>query len=314
MSRSFPPSAAALLAAVASSASAATSVTLPDWVCAHPDAIYNARFDGGDAAVPLDPSNGSGGAFPGKQTRTLHIAGLGSGTQNYYLYLPPDYTPTHSWPLLLVLHGVATVGDDYAIQTRDSWATAAQLRHFIVAAPVADQVLQCWTGTQYVGCQTWLVNLNHRPNDYDLFDAIRADLEAAYNIERTRVYGWGFSAGAHVMHDLALTTHSTAFNASTMAAYAVSAGALQGLTCQGASNAGCAPLLDALPRRIPLDIHIGTSDPNLAAARADHALFDAHGWLDGATLHYTEFSGGHIYTGPQPFEMWANLCPNAVVP
>src|SRR5258706_3256004 len=101
---------ALLAAGVVTQAPAATSVTLPDMVGSAHDAIYVDRFDTGDY-VPHDPSNGSGGAYPGKQTRTLQIAGLGSGTQNYYVYLPLDYTPARSWPMLLVLHGVAPYGD-----------------------------------------------------------------------------------------------------------------------------------------------------------------------------------------------------------
>ena len=300
-------------AGVAVPATAATSVTLPGWVCADPDAVFVSRFDD-DGVVPHDPSNGNGGAYPGKQTRTLNIAGLGSGTQNYYIYLPNDYTPTRSWPMIMVLHGVAPAGDSYAMTTRNNWIGAAGAGHFIVVAPVADAVNQCWDGTKYVACESWLVPPTYGPNDYDLFAAVRADMESAYNIERTRIYGWGFSAGAHVMHDLAVNSYSEAFNASTMAAYAVSAGVLQGLACPGPTDAGCASLLASLPRRIPVDIHIGNTDPNYALAVADHSLFLTQGWADDQTIHYVEFSGGHTYSIAQLSTIWNNICPNAVTP
>jgi len=310
---SFRIPAAFVAAVLALPADAATSVTLPGWACAHPDALFVGEFDDG-STVPHDPSGGSGGIYPGKQTRTLHIDGLGSGTQNYYIYLPNDYTPSRPWPMIMVLHGVAPVGDGYAMTTRNNWVTAASAGHFIVVAPVANEVAQCWDGTQYVACESWLVPPTSGPNDYDLFAAVRADMESAYNIERTRIYGWGFSAGAHVMHDLAINTYSAAFNASTMAAYGVSAGVLQGLACPGPSDAGCAPLLAGLPRRIPVDIHIGTSDPNYAQAVADHALFLTQGWTDEQAIHYVEFTGGHTYTVAQLSAIWNNLCPNAVTP
>lgn len=299
--------------ALAAQAGAATSVTLPGWLCAHPDAVFDAAFDG-DLAVPHDPSNGSGGAFPGKLSRSVHVADLGTGTQAYYLYLPSDYTPIHSWPLLVALHGVAPYGsqDSYASSTRDNWVTAATAGHFIVAAPVAHDVYYDSNFQPYA--VSWLVPPTSGPSDYDMFAAIRTDLESAYNIERTRIYGWGFSAGAHVMHDLAVNTYSAAFNAGTMAAYGVSAGVLQGLACPGPSDAGCAPLLANLPRRIPVDIHIGTSDPNYVEAVADHNLFLAQGWTDGQTMHYTAFTGGHTYTIAQLTAIWNNLCPNAVTP
>jgi predicted esterase len=300
-------------AANPSSADAATSVQLPPWVCTQSDAIYDSAFDASEAPVPHDPSRGSGGAFPGGQTRTLHIQGLGTGTQNYYVYVPGDYVPTRPWPLLLVLHGVAPYGkgDSYASITRDNWSTVAAAGHFIVAAPVADEVYYDQYGNPYA--LSWLVPPTYGPSDYDLFAAIRTDLEAAYNIERTRIYGWGFSAGAHVMHDLGVNDYSAAFNADTMAAYSVSAGVLQGLACPGSTNTGCTPLLAELTRRIPVDIHIGMSDPNYQDAFSDHILFQTNGWIDGQTIHFTAFSGGHTYTIGQLGEIWANLCPNAVV-
>ncbi|HEX3123427.1 MAG TPA: PHB depolymerase family esterase [Rhodanobacteraceae bacterium] len=312
--------AALAAASVAVHAAAATSVTLPGWVCAHHDAMFVSGFEN-DGFIPHDPSGGKGGAYPGRQARTLHIAGLGSGTQNYYVFLPIDYTPSRSWPMIMVLHGVAPVDDSYAIATRDNWTTVANTGHFIVAAPVATRITQCWNGSQYVPCETWKAPPTSGPSDYDLFAAVRADMESAYNIERTRIYGWGFSAGANVMHDLAINSYSAAFNASTMAAYGVSSGTLQGLACPGQTDAGCAPLLAALPRRIPVDIHIGTQDVdpsvgdfNYPDAVTDHNLFVSEGWVDNQTIDYTEFDLGHTYTIPQLGAIWNNICPNAVTP
>jgi poly(3-hydroxybutyrate) depolymerase len=290
---------------------AATSVTLPAWTCTQGDAVFVGTFDGADAPVPRSPSLGSGGAFPGSVTRTLHLAGLGTGTQNYYLYLPDDYTPQRSWPLLLALHGVAPWGsaDSYAINTRDNWVATASAGHFIVAAPVANDVIDK-NGSPYA--VSWLVPPTAGLNDYDLFAAIRTDLEGAYNIERTRIYGWGFSAGGHVMHDLGVNAYSSAFNAGTMAGYGVSGGDLAGLACLGLSDAACSNLLAVLPRKIPVDIHIGNSDPNYPYASSDHLRFVAQGWIDQQTIFYSEFVGGHTYTTAQLGEIWSNLCPHAV--
>lgn len=293
----------------AASAGAVSTATLPGWVCAHPDAVFAGDFETGTAAAPSNPSHGTGGAV-GSVSRTVHVSGLGSGTQRYYLFVPSGYTSARAWPLLLVLHGVAPYPDYYASMTRDDWSSIAAAGGFIVAAPVAhDQV-----DVNGVPGVTWLVPPTAGANDYDQFDAIRADVEAAYNIERTRVYGWGFSAGAHVMHDLGVNTFSTAFNASTMAAYGASAGDLAALACAGLSSLQCNAALAALPRRIPLDIHIGTSDPNYPYAQSDDSRFLTQGWSSGQTIFYTTFSGGHEYTVSQLGEVWNNLCPNAVVP
>lgn len=304
---------ALVLAALAPSlAYAVQSVTLPGWVCAHPDAILVSGFESGESPVPHAPSGGSGGAFPGSVTRSLHIAGLGTGTQTYYLYLPPDYTPARPWPLLLALHGVAPWANRaaYAAAVLSDWAGIAAGAGFLVAAPVANRQVTV-NGTPVA---TWAVPPSSGPTDYDLFAAILTDLDTAYNIDHTRLYGWGFSAGGHVMHDLGINTYSAAFNASTLAAYSVSAGDLAALACQGLSNGQCNALLAALPRKIPVDIHIGTSDPNYPYAQSDHARFVAQGWVDGQTIDYNTFNGGHSYSVSDLQLAWSDLCRAAVVP
>ena len=89
-----------LTAFLAQPAFAAQTVPLPAWVCAHPDAIFVSKFDAGEIAVPHDPTHGTGGAT-GTTAHTLHIAGLGTGTQTYYLYVPKSYTPSQPYPFLM---------------------------------------------------------------------------------------------------------------------------------------------------------------------------------------------------------------------
>src|SRR5947208_4059278 len=111
---------ASILGLCSSTAGAASTVTLPAWVCAHPDAIFAGGFEAGDIAPPSNPSLGSGGT-KGSTTRQVHVAGLGTGTQTYFLYVPTNYTPQRAWPLLLALHGYAPYGyaDLYASNVRD---------------------------------------------------------------------------------------------------------------------------------------------------------------------------------------------------
>lgn len=298
---------------IASPAAAVQTQTLPGWVCTHPDALFVSGFESADAPLPHDPSGGTVATATGNLVRQVHVAGLGTGTQSYYLFVPSDYTPRHAWPLLLALDGVAPYADaaSYAMTVRDTWSAVAQSGEFIVAAPVGHAIIYN-TGVPYA--VSWLVPPSGLATDYDQFAAIRADLEGAYNIERTRIYGWGFSAGGHVMHDLAINTYSSAFNAATMAAYAVSAGNLAGLACAGLSDTQCNQLLAALPRRIPLDIHIGNADPGYPQASADRDRFLAQGWIYGSNLRFTVFVGGHTYSATDLQQIWTHLCPNAVTP
>lgn len=317
MNRGYARLALALCAAIPGSAWSAQSVTLPAWVCTHPDAIFVSGFEAGEFPVPHSPSNGSGGAT-GSVTRTLHIANLGNGSQPYYLYVPANYTPNRSWPFLLALHGYVPYPDTTAQSTRNDWITAASADGFIVAAPVAHDVI--YNSTCQCNGVSWLLPPSSAPTDYDEFAAALADVESAYNIEKTRIYGWGFSAGGHVMHDLAVNTYSAAFNASTMAAYGASSGVLEALACAGLSNTQCQQLLTNLPRKIAVDIHIGNSDSQLLPlAQNDRQLFLNAGWKSYADpppyeLFYTMFVGAHTYTVPQLGDIWRNLCPNAVIP
>jgi hypothetical protein len=99
---------------------AASTVRLPPSACAPADAIFSDGFE--SVSIPHNPSNGSGGAFPGNVTRIVSVPGVGS--RSYYLYLPPAYTPTRAWPLLLALHGAGGAGTAPAAaqQVRSDWS------------------------------------------------------------------------------------------------------------------------------------------------------------------------------------------------
>lgn len=303
----------ALLLASAS-VRAVQSVALPAWVCTHPDAIFVGGFESGEMAIARAPTNGSGGSFPANVTRKVHVAGLGSGIQHYYLYIPNTYSPNRSWPLLLALDGVApyATGASYAQDVINTWAPIADAAGFIVVAPVGNAVINDSNNQPYA--ISWLVPPSAGANDYDMFAAIRSDIEGAYNIDRNRIYGWGFSAGGHVMHDLGINHDNAAFNASTMAAYAVVGGDLAGLACKGLSYSQCNQALASLSRKIPVDIHIGNADPNYSYAASDDTRFKNEGWIDGQTLFFTVFVGGHTYTPAVMQQAWDNLCPNAIIP
>jgi len=47
-----------------------------------------------------------------------------------------------------------------------------------------------------------------------------------------------------------------------------------------------------LPRKIPVDMHIGNGDPRYQDVVNDYDRFVAEGWGDGQTIFYTIFVGG----------------------
>ena len=276
-------------------AGAATTVALPPWMCGLGDTVFRSDFDA-DGVIPRVPSNGSGGAFPGNVTRTINVPNIGNRT--FYLRLPPAYSADRSWPLLLALHGDAGPGEavQAALQTRADWSNWSDPRGFIVLTPVASGAQGGW-----------------EPDvDVPVMSAALDDTMARYNVEETRVDLWGFSAGAHLAHALAL------FHTDYFAAYGVSAGSLTQYACTDGGNPPptCSSLLNGAHPKIPVDMHLGNQDPLYTDwdAGQDPNRFANGGWVLNQDMYFTLFNGGHTYTVAQLGEIWGHICPFALGP
>jgi poly(3-hydroxybutyrate) depolymerase len=276
-------------------AAAASTVPLPPSLCSA-DIVFASGFETAPA-IPTNPSGGSGGPYPGDQSRVVNVPGLGSHI--VYLYVPTTYSPAHAMPLLLAMHGTAgNAGSAPAAarQVRDDWSSVAESGGFIVIAPVASGTNGSW----------------EPPIDVPVIFATIADTAARYDVEQTRLDMWGYSAGGHLAHALALE------NTDFFAAYGVSAGALTQYACtdSGAPPPSCTALLGAAQPKIPVDVHIGVQDPLYLyyGANGDNGRFQAGGWVPEQTLFWRPFAGGHTYTVAQLGEIWANVCPFALAP
>ena len=131
---------------------------------------------------------------------------------------------------------------------RDDWSSVANSGGFVVLAPVA-------SGTD----GSWEPDV-----DIPVIFAAIADTMARYNIEETRMNMWGYSAGGHLAHALALN------NTDYFAAYGVSAGALTQYACtdDGSPPPSCSELLDNAEPKIPVDIHIGVGGSAVSPLRS----------------------------------------------
>ena len=295
-----------LLAFVAARSACLGAAVLPDWVCTQPDTIYDGGMEAAETTVPHSPSSGTGGAYPGNSIRFLD-----SGNHSYYVYVPSNYTPARTWPLMLALEGAA--GSAFgaisgAKAARSYWSTIAEANGFIVIAPVPSGNYGGWTEPNPDGSG---------PSDYDVIAEAILDTESAYNIERTRLYAWGFSAGGEVIHDIVLTGW-IGMNADFFSAYAVASAVLAGCPTYYYPIQSCLPTRSV--RTIPLDIHVGSAESTmLPYALNDESTFLADGWNVGTNLFFTEFTdgspaGGHTYTTAHLAQVWTNLCPNAATP
>ena len=243
-------------------------------------------MDGFDGRPPGDSSGGTGGAFPGNQTRSVFVP----ETQNqrtYYLHVPAGYQHGTPHPILIVLHGAtgsAATTPAEAQAIRDLFAPSTGPGGAIVIALPASGAQGGWAPA----------------NDGPFIGAALDDVEADYTVERSRRYLWGFSAGAHFGYAIGL------FNTDVFAALAVKAGAL---------DAYAGPDAPALAdRTLPVDIRVGGQDPLLPYAQADRQRFISAGWSLGLDLTYTEAGGGHELYALDAAEAWRAMCQWAMVP
>ena len=240
------------------------------------DVIFNAGFQDDS-----QPSNGNGGLFPGSYTRSVFSAGL---NRNYYIYIPSSYDPTIAMPLLFTWHGTSGAGNMtlYAKAHRDFWKDTAEISNYIVVAQEATGASGGWVPS----------------TDFGIFEDILQDMYSNYNIEKTRVYGHGFSSGGHVIHGFMLQ------NSQDYAAYIVSAGVLEAYAGTQAPN-------NAI-RKIPVFISIGSNDttgPNLNNLTHQNRIqFLNAGWIENKTYWLDEFNGGHVIDVDVRTKSWNKVC------
>jgi predicted esterase len=265
----------------------AATITLPAWRC-DGSALRVSGFEDNEAAI-VNPSNGSGGA-PNDAVYT--ITGP-AGTATYAVYPSLLYDPTIPAPLVLALHGTVPDGLSAAQNITLNWAFAARPAGAIVIAPVGS-AFSVSGGSGF----TWsLVN-----NDRIKLDAVIADVKQRYNIDQNRIYGWGFSAGAHVLHKWALE------NNNFVVAYTAHAGALN------ATSSGGLPALSQT--KLPVLIYHSPDDSTVpySQAQLDRQRFLNAGWTDGSNFALTDYPGGHFYGERDMETAWNFVCRFARAP
>ncbi|MFZ2235416.1 MAG: hypothetical protein WAV67_03450, partial [Dokdonella sp.] len=253
------------------------------------------------------PSNGSGGP-PGGSQRDVYLPGF--GTRNFYVYVPSSYVSTRPMPMLMLLHG--TGGPTYPANTAayaliygsgnptgtvPGWKVVADAAQIIIVAPV---------GSGQNG--GWIVPPSAMPTDYDVFRAILVNMKALYNIDGSRIHGWGYSSGGSLMNDLVFGPYSAGIDINTFAGLGNWAGGLDGLAC--GSELTCVQLIAAAPRMLPIDLHVGINDfSSRPHVIADYNRFHNAGWVPEFNLWYRETTNGHEYDPVKFPEIWDHLCP-----
>jgi len=103
--------------------------------------------------------------------------------REYLLYVPRSYDPTKPAPLVISMHGAA--GWPTQQMELTEWNRLAESQRFLVVYP---------SGTEGAGPRVWRVGPDFA-KDVRFISEMIDKLEAAYNIDRTRIYANGFSNG-----------------------------------------------------------------------------------------------------------------------
>jgi predicted peptidase len=191
----------------------------------------------------------------------------------YAVYLPPGYTPTKRWPVILFLHGFGARGEDGAAQTRDG--VGPVLRQHperfpcLVVMPQAPRSRVRWSG--------------------DVNDLALKALDTAvrqYHGDPRRLYLTGCSMGGAGSWRIA-TAHPRRFAALLV-------------VCGRGKPQEMAPAL----KSVPIWVFHGAED-HLVPVQTSRAMVQAIRAAGGTKIRYTEYPGvGHdawdrAYADPQ---------------
>jgi predicted peptidase len=117
----------------------------------------------------------------------------------YRLFVPDGYDPQRKYPLILVLHGASSRGDDNQRQMSDSdgpryWASGPvqSLKQAFVVAPQADPL---YAPTWVRAWRPAAARDPKRPEPLELSVDLLEALTKEYSIDRSRLYVVGYSMG-----------------------------------------------------------------------------------------------------------------------
>jgi polyhydroxybutyrate depolymerase len=155
--------------------------------------------------------------------------------RTYRLYVPPAYTGTTAWPLVLNLHGYTS--DATSQQLYANMDLIADTAHFLILYP---------QGSDYMGQPYWNA-FGTGVDDIGFLSQLIDSISADYNVDANSVYSCGMSNGGYMSYTLACSLENK------IAAIASVTG-----TMSSYQYSTCVP-----SRPVPvMEVH-GTSDPTV---------------------------------------------------
>ncbi|CAB3799612.1 extracellular catalytic domain type 1 short-chain-length polyhydroxyalkanoate depolymerase [Pararobbsia alpina] len=225
----------------------------------------------------------------------------GEDTHLFKLYVPGGYTG-EPLPMIVMLHGAQQDPDDFAAGTEMN--AAAEAKGYIVVYPLQSESanpLRCWN---------WF-----RPADQmrgsgetAMLAALTREVMAACNVDRTRVYIAGMSAGGAMAVNLAVT-HPDLYAAGAIHSGVAFGVADEPLSALSAMKDGMVKarlpetLTDGVrPRAVPLIVFHGDADDTVHPRNSDQIIAmsqqlpSAPETQPPASTHTGNPENGHAYT------------------
>lgn len=223
-------------------------------------------------------------------------------THRFKMYVPSGYHG-EQLPMIVMLHGAQQDADDFAAGTEMN--ASAEAQGFIVVYPEQSESanpLRCWN---------WFRSADrmHDSGETAMVVALTREVMATYNVDNSRVYVAGMSAGGAMAVNL-VVTHPDLYAAAAIhsgVAFGVADEPLSAL-CAMNDGMGHIRLPETLcdgtyPRVVPLIVFHGDADNTVhplnssqIVAMSALLLGDPDGSRWPATTHVQNAENGHAYT------------------
>ena len=158
----------------------------------------------GTAAPDGSPSGADASGTGDAEASAIDAAGI-VAARPYTLHVPAGYDASQAAPLLVMFHGYGATG---ALEDAYMGLTATSDAHSFLYA-YSDGTVDP-SGSRFWNATDACCDLYGLPvDDVQYFDAIVADIESRYNVDRKRIFVMGHSNGGFMSHRLACDRAST---------------------------------------------------------------------------------------------------------
>jgi polyhydroxybutyrate depolymerase len=120
----------------------------------------------------------------------------------YIVHVPPNYSPSKEWPVVVMFHGGGGTAEYAMEETR--WNTKADQEEFLAVFPEGTRPNPSQPASFYDNPQTWndssgrqgIGAVERNAADVEFVSMMLSDIKADLSIDECRIYATGFSNGA----------------------------------------------------------------------------------------------------------------------